>query len=195
MAALHNCLECNQEYKIERGDFDYTELAGLDSDHQIILRDVERRTCGCGVTPVIPNPAGLHYIIGLALILNEAPITGSAIRFLRKTLEMTQTEFASLIDIAPPTLSKWENGHKTPDLKVRAFAAMQYLAKLVDMKVTHLVGQDTLWAATGAFLVRAKEMAAAGKVTFLSEASMPTMPAWRIADMQKKGIGGNNARH
>lgn len=126
------CEVCDERYEIERIDFDYTGLAGLDGDaHRVILEHVEVLRCGCGDAPRLPNIEGLHHAIGLLLIREGSPLDGSAVRFLRKTMGLTQREFASAIEIDAQSLSDWEREKRIPKKPTRVSAAVQFLGHVL----------------------------------------------------------------
>jgi len=60
------------------------------------------------------------------LIEKNGPLVGEEIRFLRKNVGFSGTQFAALIEVRPETLSRAENGHTTlsatVDKMVRAIA-------------------------------------------------------------------------
>jgi transcriptional regulator with XRE-family HTH domain len=93
--------------------FDYTQLAGLNlREYEVMLFGIKVWECGCGTAPEIPNVEGLHYAIGVALITKEGPLQPSGLRFLRKSLGLTQESFAKLGHVTAEWLSKVENGHE-----------------------------------------------------------------------------------
>lgn len=110
----YRCDECGQLLKAEESPFDYTQLAGLcPKEYTVLLRGIRVYRCACGLTPEIPNIEGLHYALATALITTDEPLGGSAVRFLRQTLGMTQVKFAERCRISPEYLSGVENGRKT----------------------------------------------------------------------------------
>lgn len=61
---------------------------------------------------------------------------GERIKYIRKKMELNQKDFAVILDIAYPTLSKYEQGHRTPEV-----------ATLV--KIAHLGQRSLDWLITG----------------------------------------------
>lgn len=64
------------------------------------------------IVPEIPAIKQLMQLIARELIEQKEPLTGDAIRFLRKRLGQKQVDFARAIGIEPETLSRCENGHQ-----------------------------------------------------------------------------------
>ncbi|MBJ7533261.1 helix-turn-helix domain-containing protein [Rhodomicrobium vannielii ATCC 17100] len=60
---------------------------------------------------VIPDLEGLAKAVALVRALMPMRLSGGELKFIRKTLDMTQKEFAEKMDLAPETLSRWENNH------------------------------------------------------------------------------------
>lgn len=60
--------------------------------------------------------------------------TAEAFKFMRKALGLKAAELASLLDLTPETVSRWENGHGTIDV-----GAFTVLSKLV---VDRVAGSD-----------------------------------------------------
>lgn len=52
---------------------------------------------------------GLHKVIAYNLCTEKRKLKGEEIRFLRKELELSQVELASLLDVSESTMRGWEN--------------------------------------------------------------------------------------
>lgn len=52
---------------------------------------------------------GLHRAIGLYLINNVPRLSGPEIRFLRKELDLSQTDLANFLNVSESTIRAWEN--------------------------------------------------------------------------------------
>ena len=77
----------------------------------VILKDaaiVETDAAG-DETVTIPDMNALVAAIAVNRSLEPGKLTGSEIRFMRKALGLTQTEFAETLEIDPATVSRWEN--------------------------------------------------------------------------------------
>src|SRR5262249_15803144 len=87
------CPQCNgAELEVRRQNHSYRE-SGLDN---IVLLDVDVRHCpACGEDLIsLPRLSELHRAIALALINKAARLTPAEIRYLRKTLGWSGTDFA-----------------------------------------------------------------------------------------------------
>ena len=60
------------------------------------------------------------------LIYNPTPLTGNQLRFIRKFLEMSTTDFAKKFGVTHPTVLKWEKGvaaiNPTAEFCIRLYA-------------------------------------------------------------------------
>lgn len=102
------CLECGGTMKVRRENVKY-DASGLPG---VTLADVVVSRCvACGEVEVsIPNIEGLHKTIALVLAQKRERLVGVEVRFLRKYLGFSGTDFASHIGVAPETVSRWEQG-------------------------------------------------------------------------------------
>lgn len=64
------CEHCHEPFSHRTGDFDYTDLAGVDG-YSVTLHEVGLFVCRCGEAPVIQNLSGLSSAIALALIEHD----------------------------------------------------------------------------------------------------------------------------
>jgi len=101
------CNACGAKAAVVRGSYRFTEC-GL---RNVKLQGVEIARCPeCGDEQVIiPRLDELMRTLVFAVISQPYRLQGEDVRFLRKYLKMTQTEFASYLDIDKTNLSKWEN--------------------------------------------------------------------------------------
>ena len=92
--------------EINNGLFHYTE-SGLSN---IWLRNgYEVRETPYGEGVVIHDVDGLHRAIGLFLVSHKDHLTGEEVRFLRKEMDLPQTQLAALLKVNTDTLRGWEN--------------------------------------------------------------------------------------
>lgn len=56
----------------------------------------------------IHNVMGLHKAIGLNLVQNKPQLSGAEIRFLRKELDMPQSQLAALLGVSENSVRGWE---------------------------------------------------------------------------------------
>lgn len=178
-----DCEICQGPIESTKGDFDYTQLAGLNPEtHRVTLHGIEVLRCKCGTAPVIANVDGLHYAIGLALIESEGPLTGRAIRFLRKTLGKTQREFAEMIDLSPEYLSDWECDRQLPKRSARGFAAIQYISSLLELEdMANTISMERIGEVIKTLKQRVQDHPSPSRI--MVEPSDLVLPAWQIAHL------------
>ena len=101
------CTECGTAMKARRENYRYDEC-GLKS---VTLVGVEVKRCPkCGNYEVsIPRIEGLHRLIARALIDKATRFTGAEVRFLRKSLGWSGSDFAKHMGVTDETVSRWEN--------------------------------------------------------------------------------------
>jgi putative zinc finger/helix-turn-helix YgiT family protein len=102
------CRLCGGNTHIVRHDYRFTE-SGLGN---VVLKDVEFAKCDeCGEEAIrIPRLNHLLRALALGVIAKPYELTGEELRFLRKYLGLSATEFASILSVDKSTLSRWENG-------------------------------------------------------------------------------------
>lgn len=105
------CMECGGKLKARKENYRYL-ACGLPN---VTLKGVEVRRCGtCGDHEVvIPRIEKLHEALALAVVKQEARLTGAEVRFLRKYLGYSGADFATLIGVSAETVSRWENDRET----------------------------------------------------------------------------------
>lgn len=69
----------------------------------------ESKETSYGEGVAIHDVEGLHRAIGLNLILNKPQLSGTEVRFLRKELDMPQSQLASLLGVSENSIRGWEN--------------------------------------------------------------------------------------
>jgi putative zinc finger/helix-turn-helix YgiT family protein len=80
----------------------------------VVLVGVDVRRCAkCGAFEVLlPRVAELHRVIAKAVIHKPAHLSGAEVKFLRKHLGWSGTDFAAHMGVDPTTVSAWENERK-----------------------------------------------------------------------------------
>jgi len=101
------CLVCGATMKTKRENFRY-DACGLPN---ITLVGVEVSRCSkCGEFEVaLEHMADLHQTIADAVIHKPARLSAAEIKFLRKYLGWSGSDFADHIGATPETVSRWEN--------------------------------------------------------------------------------------
>lgn len=190
------CEICDRELKlVDVKEYDYTARTGLDPKyHRITLVGITGYECACGVSPVIPNMDGLHFTIGLMIIQEEAPIEGSAIRFMRKTLGMTQKEFAAEIEIHEQTMSKWERNEAIPERCVRVYAATVFLSHLFKREeIINSMSMEVVSETMDLLVSRNTPKTVAKAQIAVDLGAAP--PAWMIAKLERVELGTGSGRN
>ena len=80
-----------------------------------LLNGVSIESTAYGPIVNIENIIGLHHAIGLHIIEKPEPMTGAEFRFLRKQMEFTQAELATVMRTSDQTVANYEKG-KTAEL-------------------------------------------------------------------------------
>ena len=101
------CFECGAKMEVRRENVK-DKLIGLP---YITLVGIEIRHCPkCGDTEaVIPRIEELHRVIAETIIKKTSRLTGDEVRFLRKCLGWSGTDFSRHFGIQRETVSRWEN--------------------------------------------------------------------------------------
>jgi putative transcriptional regulator len=63
-----------------------------------------------GVDTVIQDIDGLHRVIGECLATHKKVLNGKDIRFLRKQMDLTQSDLGKLMATTDQTIARWEKG-------------------------------------------------------------------------------------
>jgi len=102
-----NCTECGTAMKTRKENYRYDEC-GL---KYVTLVGVRVSRCPkCGNYEVsIPQIEGLHRLIDRILIEKVTRFTGDEVRFLRKSLGWSGSDFAKHMGVTDETVSRWEN--------------------------------------------------------------------------------------
>jgi putative zinc finger/helix-turn-helix YgiT family protein len=102
-----NCPDCGTDLRVRREKHRYEE-SGL---KYVTLMGIEIARCPrCDYYEVsIPRIEELHRLIAKILIEKLTRFTGAEVRFLRKSLGWSATDFARHIGVRVETVSRWEN--------------------------------------------------------------------------------------
>lgn len=125
------CDICGGTTRIQRGQrYHYVE-SGLTN---VYLENIELRICdSCkAVSPRIPRINELHATIGRAIALQQVPLAGKEVRFLRQHLGLKAREWAALLRLDAATLSRWENSEQQIGAQSDALLRCTYFLKLAE---------------------------------------------------------------
>lgn len=123
------CFECDETTQIKKYKaFNYKGV-GLDN---IVLLNVDVEICPkCDTkTPLLQNVAKLHNAIGVAIALQMTHLSGSDIRYLRRSSGFNVGDWAKRLNVAEGTYSKWENGHRPITPQADKLARINFLMVL-----------------------------------------------------------------
>jgi DNA-binding transcriptional regulator YiaG len=99
------CRECGAEMRVAREEWPDPDLPG------VVLRDVEVRRCvehPEHYEVELPHMNGLHRAIAGALLTKRTRLAGAEIRCLRELCDWDTTRLATLLEVSPATLARWE---------------------------------------------------------------------------------------
>jgi putative zinc finger/helix-turn-helix YgiT family protein len=135
---MRKCTECgssDMESKVGTHEADF----GLDAP--VLVEGAEILHCrACGETAVsIPRMAELVDAVTRKLVLKSERLTSKEIVYLRKQLQLTQTELADhLGGVGQVTVSRWETGDQAMRapaerlLRVLAYAHVQGVGEMIE---------------------------------------------------------------
>ncbi len=100
------CVTCDSEATVSRKNYQMHDLG-----FPVELQNIEVIHCEACSTdvPVIPNMDGLMVTVATAVICNPRKLNGSEVKFLRKYVGKSATEFSRFLHVDPTHLSKIEN--------------------------------------------------------------------------------------
>lgn len=108
---MEHCYTCGGKIKtVKDKPYKFNEC-GLD----VVLIGITQYECeSCGETyAAIPGIQKLHRVIGAYICeKRKALLRPEEIKFLRKDLQLKAKDLSQLLGVAPPTVSRWENGKK-----------------------------------------------------------------------------------
>jgi putative zinc finger/helix-turn-helix YgiT family protein len=136
------CETCKTEPIIRKNQrYHYVE-SGLDN---VYLDGIDLLVCeSCGEeSPVIPRILDVHAAIGRAVALQQTPLRGSDIRFLRKQLGMRARTWAGLLRVSVETLSRWENGEQKVGPQSDALFRLMYI-RICEEREGRLLASDVV---------------------------------------------------
>ncbi len=99
------CLICGEQMDSRIGSAPYDALPG------VVLKGVRINECpDCGEREVeIPRITELNRVLSRVLLCQSTRLTGPQIRFLRKHLGLSGTDFARRMGVSKSTVSRWES--------------------------------------------------------------------------------------
>lgn len=103
------CADCGGPVTAERNAVRRYDIGGLP---HVVLHGVEVIRCdACGrETVAIPRVAQLHRIVAHQIVSQRRMLAPIEIRFLRKHVGLSATDFAQRMGVTRETVSRWETG-------------------------------------------------------------------------------------
>jgi len=140
-----NCFECANKTEIKKYKAYQYNRVGLDN---LVLLDAEVMFCpNCKEENLMLKQIDkIHSGIGIAIALQPARLTGSDIKFLRRSSDINVADWSSRIGTAESTYSKWENNHRTITEQADRLARVNFLEGLIvkgisPLKVVQFIAQ------------------------------------------------------
>jgi len=137
---MRHCDECQSVVTIEKNAVRRYDLGGLP---HIELHGVEVARCSaCGIEDIgIPRIEQLHRVLATHFINQTRALAPVEIRFLRKHIGLSTTDFAKCMGVSRETVSRWETGNKP--MGAQADRLIRLLVA-TSMPITDYAAKDTL---------------------------------------------------
>lgn len=91
----------------DKAPLHYTEC-GLDDVYLVSGYEVDNTRYGEGLS--VKNVDQLHKAIGLYLASQKKALSGKELRFLRKQMDLTQSDLGKLLNLSSQQVARWEKG-------------------------------------------------------------------------------------
>jgi len=98
----------NEEF---RTPYHYTEC-GLDDVYLLSGYEVHNTSHGEGVS--VKDTDNLHRVIGEYLAMHKKIMSGKEVRFLRKQMDLTQSELGKWLGVSDQQIARYEKGSEMP---------------------------------------------------------------------------------
>ena len=112
----------------------YTEC-GLDDVYLVSGYEIDNTPYGEGLS--IKNADQLHRAIGCYMTKEKKALSGKELRFLRKQMNLTQSELGKLLGLSSQQVARWEKGESAisgpADLLLRAYF-IQHVGGTLDLQ-------------------------------------------------------------
>jgi len=105
------------------------KACGLDNIYLLNGYDIEEHDADKHV--FVRNMEGLHKAIGRYIVTKRKGLTGQEIRFLRNTLNLTQSELADQLGNNAQSIARWEKGQAEIPGDAEKLLRVFFFAKLV----------------------------------------------------------------
>lgn len=108
-------------------------LSGLDNVY--LLNGFIRHDTAYGPGVQVQDTGALHRAIGVDIVTGPAAITPRELRYLRKSMELTQDQLAGALGVDAQTVARYEKDQSTMPGPVDRLVRMLYFAWLADPHV------------------------------------------------------------
>ncbi len=139
MGELRKCPSCGDS-GMQRKVTDHYHFPESGLDNVFLLKPEIAVCARCGEEILmLPEPSKLLRCLGKAVIFAPGALSAKEIRFLRKDLGLKSSEFANCLGVNRGTVSRWENGEKSPEPPTDRLIRMVYASKLGEKVILQLL--------------------------------------------------------
>ncbi len=109
--------DCQNHLRRKKASPDRPFLFTLSGLPNVYLAGIQYEECSLcqSVAGVFPALLKLSDTLTRAVIQKPSRLTGSEIRYLRKSMGKKAVDFAQLVGVSSEQVSRWENGHNAPE--------------------------------------------------------------------------------
>ena len=108
---MKRCVQCQGETLVKTVAEDSVTVAG-----RTFTASMPATKCArCGETSFHGSDLADLELKVAAIIAREGPSDGETFKYMRKTFGLRAVDLAQLLDVAPETLSRWENAQRPVD--------------------------------------------------------------------------------
>lgn len=112
MNTTRKCPTCGATGTLAEGTTEHTEALGP----RVFVATLPALVCSnCGESIVRGDDLHAFERARTSVLIAEGASDGAALRYVRKTAQLTAAELARLLGVAPETVSRWENDVQAPD--------------------------------------------------------------------------------
>lgn len=112
MTTLRRCARCGGDSLVAAVVSEVMEVDGRTFEAELPATRCE----SCGEIYFDLGTIGTFEMLVAAKLVELGARSGAALRFMRKAMGMRAVDLAELLDVAPETLSRWENEQREVDL-------------------------------------------------------------------------------
>lgn len=136
------CANCGTQTKIRRVEFYNYKESGLSNLYLGGIEVIECKKCEVQC-PILPSVLDLFSKVAEAVVLKPTPLNGEEAKFLRKQAGYPAKAWATLLDIEPSVLSRWENGKSKIGPQSDRLIRLAYI-RLLEERGEHFPQQEIM---------------------------------------------------